>query len=200
MLGEPEGFVPRWCAARPPRPAKCPPRSGPGNALPLPRETLSAGRSTRRPSRAPKRSPAGARPGVSGPVLEPLRDMIPIGYLAPVSIARQAPPRASCSLVSPPLKAIKTVSCLVSFHTGTTHSGIWFLVSIERRDSRRVYDRVQLLFDVSQLGDAPCRRLLCPRGSARRRRRSEARDGTRSGWKDDVIYEGRGDPPAEDRR
>ena len=63
-------------------------------------------------------------------------------------------------------KANKTVSFIVSFHRRATPSGILFLVSIERGDSRRVYDRGPLLSDVRQLGDAPWRCLARPGGSA----------------------------------
>ena len=77
--------------------------------------------------------------------------------------------------LSPP-KANKTVSFFVSFHRGATQSGILFLVSIEQGGSRRVYDRGALLSDVSQLGNAPCRCLARPGGSARRCRRTEARN------------------------
>ena len=73
--------------------------------------------------------------------------------------------------LSPP-KANKTVSFFVLFHQEAMQSGILFLVSIERGGSRRVYNRGPLLFDMSQLGDAPCRRLARPGGSALRCRRT----------------------------
>jgi hypothetical protein len=69
--------------------------------------------------------------------------------------------------LSPP-KVNKTVSFFVLFHRGAPQSGILFLVSIERGGSRRVYDRGAWLSDMSQLGDAPCRCLARPGGSARR--------------------------------
>jgi hypothetical protein len=92
------------------------------------------------------------------------------------SFDRQASATNSVSFLGlfPP-KANKTVSFFVSFDRGATQSGILFLVSIERGGSRRVYDRGPLLSDVSQLGDAPCRCLARPSGSARRCRRTEAR-------------------------
>ena len=75
--------------------------------------------------------------------------------------------------LSPP-KACKIVCYFLPFQRGAKPSGILFLVSIERGGSRRVYDRGTLLSDVSQLGDAPCRCLARPSGSAHRCRRTEA--------------------------
>src|SRR4051794_9341576 len=75
-----------------------------------------------------------------------------------------------------PRKANKTASFFVLFHQEAMQSGILFLVSIEQGGSRRVYDRGPLLSDVSQLGNAPCRCLARPGGSARRCRRTDARE------------------------